>query len=45
MDPLHPAAMNLSTIFQALQKTADDLEIGLVGRTVSEMCDRVRDSI
>ena len=44
MDPLHPATMNLSTIFQALRKTADDLAIELVGRTVSDMCDQVRDS-
>lgn len=44
-DPLHPASVNLQSVFQTLQETADELEVGLAGTTVADMCSQVRTSI
>ena len=41
-DPLHPASVNLLSVFQTLREAADELQVGLIGTTVADMCSRVR---
>jgi hypothetical protein len=44
-DPLHLASMNLQSVFQTLRETAGEIGVGLIGTTIADMADRVRDGV
>jgi len=43
-DPLHPASINLQSVFETLRETADENQAGLIGTTIAEMVGRVQNS-